>query len=262
MLQIRHVFLLIIVAAGLTATALAPPFSQDTHYHHFADSRTLLGIPNCLDVMSNLGFILAGVIGFAWQRRRADLTLTLARWMQSYCVSLVLVGLGSIYYHLAPSNHTLVWDRLPMTVAFSLFFCLILASHLSIRLASAVLPLMLAGGVSATLYWYHSEMTGEGDLRFYAAFQFLPMLLAILILLLFPSTHLKKPALAMTLLLYVLAKLAEQGDASIYALTGIMSGHTLKHLLAAIGAWSVILAAPARHASSHRSPFPEYGTAQ
>lgn len=262
MLQIRHVFLLIIVAAGLTVTALTPPFSQDPHYHHFADSRTLFGIPNCLDVMSNLGFILAGVIGFALQRRRGDLTPPLAHWMRSYCVSLVLVGLGSIYYHLAPSNHTLVWDRLPMTVTFSLFFCLILASHLSIRLATTVLPLMLAGGVMATLCWYHSEIAGEGDLRFYAAFQFLPMLLAILILLLLPCRELRKPALAMTLILYALAKLAEMSDTGIYAFTGFMSGHTLKHLLAAIGAWCVILAAPARHASCRRSAFPEYGTAQ
>lgn len=261
-IDIRHVLLLIIVAAGITATALTPAFPQDPHFHDFADKRPLLGIPYCMDVMSNLGFLLAGVLGMALQRQRRWLSQPLARLLLAYCGSLVLVGAGSIYYHLDPSNHTLLWDRLPMTITFSLFFCLILASHLSTRLAFRLLPLMLATGVMTTLYWYHSELAGAGDLRFYAAFQFLPMLLAIVILLLFPSRELRKPALAMTLLLYILAKLAEVEDAGIFALTGFMSGHTLKHLLAAVGAWCVIIAAPARHASSARSPFPEYGTAQ
>lgn len=244
MLDIRHVILLIVTAAGLTTTVLTPPFPQDPHFHQFVDTRPLLGIPNCMNVISNLSFIVAGVMGLASLSRRGNgLAQPLTYMMLAYCVSLLLVALGSIYYHLSPTNHSLLWDRLPMTITFSLFFCLVLASHFSMRLAHGLLLPMLLTGTFTTLYWYYTETAGAGDLRFYAAFQFLPMLLAMLILLLFPSRTLKKPALAMTLMLYVLAKLAEITDADIYTLTGFISGHTVKHLLAATGAWYVVRAA-------------------
>ena len=261
MIDVRHITLLVTLTGGVAATLLAAPFAQDPHYHQFADTRHLLGIPFCLDVLSNLGFALAGLCGLFTLHSITHLPTVMKRWLIAYCWSLLLVAAGSAYYHLAPSNQTLVWDRLPMTFAFSLFFGLMIASHLSIALAKKVLPWLVLAGAGSVMYWHHSEVTGAGDLRFYAAFQFLPMVLSLMMLLLFPSRDLAKTSLALTLLLYALAKLAELGDGTIYAATGSLSGHTLKHLLAAAGAWTVIQAAQARYAFADRSPSRESGTA-
>lgn len=262
MFDLRHLSLLLIFTTGLTVTLLTPPFAQQADYHQFADNRALLGIPWCMDVISNLGFMLAGLSGLFFQRRFAAMPYPFNRWLPWYCLSLIAVGLGSIYYHLAPSNHTLLWDRLPMTVTFSLFFCLVMASHVSINMALRMLPVMIVSGIASTLYWYTSEVNHAGDLRFYAAFQFLPMLLAILMLIQFPATILKKRWLTLTLAMYALAKILEHADIAIFSHTGFISGHTLKHLVAAIGACGVILSAVARYAFSRRSPFPESETAR
>lgn len=251
MIDVRHITLLITLTGGLAATLLATPFAQDPHYHQFADTRHLLGIPFCLDVLSNVGFALAGFSGLFSLHHNTHLPDLMKRWLQAYCWSLLMVAAGSTYYHLAPSNQTLVWDRLPMTLAFSLFFCLMVASHLTMTLAKTLLPWMMLAGAGSVTYWYHSEMTGTGDLRFYAAFQFLPMVLSLLMLLLFPSRWLAKGPLVWTLGLYVLAKLAEQADQQIFTLTGLFSGHSLKHLLAAAGAWAALQAARRLPATSH-----------
>lgn len=251
MIDVRHITLLVTLTGGFAATLLATPFAQDPHYHQFADTRHLLGIPFCLDVLSNLGFALAGFCGLFTLRSSTHLPTVMKRWLIAYCWSLLLVAAGSAYYHLAPSNQTLVWDRLPMTFAFSLFFGLIVASHLSIALAKKLLPWLMLAGAGSVMYWHHSEMAGAGDLRFYAAFQFLPMVLSLVMLLLFPSRWLAKGPLVWTLGLYVLAKLAEQADQQIFTLTGLFSGHSLKHLLAAAGAWAALQAARRLPATSH-----------
>ena len=52
--------LMVISLAGLL---LLPPISQDQSYHQFADQRTLLGVPNFWNVVSNLPFIAIGAAG-------------------------------------------------------------------------------------------------------------------------------------------------------------------------------------------------------
>jgi hypothetical protein len=55
--------LLGLMAASLAILPLLPPIPQDPSYHQFADQRTLLGIPNFWNVVSNLPFVLVGAIG-------------------------------------------------------------------------------------------------------------------------------------------------------------------------------------------------------
>src|SRR5262245_15202615 len=50
-----------IVALGLVFCL--SPIPQDLSYHTFADDRTMLGVPNFLNVASNLPFIVVGVLG-------------------------------------------------------------------------------------------------------------------------------------------------------------------------------------------------------
>jgi hypothetical protein len=56
------------ILAGVTllvtaAAMFAPRIAQPLSYHHFADQRSWLGIPNFGDVASNLGFAVVGLWG-------------------------------------------------------------------------------------------------------------------------------------------------------------------------------------------------------
>lgn len=220
-----------IAAAVIVGLALQGAISQDSAYHLFADRRGLWAIPNFCNVASNLPFIAAGLYGLYWLRRgRPGYGLQPLRPAYTvFFVSVCLVSAGSGYYHLDPSDATLVWDRLPMTVAFMAFFSLVLGEHVNSRLASCLLMPLLLLGVASVFWWWYS-----GDLRLYVLVQFLPFLLIPAIMLLYPS-HLPGAAWTWAVLAaYVAAKLLELFDVSLYEALGI-SGHALKHVVSALG---------------------------
>ena len=233
----RHRLLIVLSIAAVVAIFLLPRIPQDPAYHAFADALTLLSIPNALNVLSNLFFAWVGVEG-CYRLVKLDNLAIEAQIRQVYVIffaSLVLVALGSGYYHLTPDNQSLVWDRLPMTIAFMSFFTILCAERLSLNLAKKMYPLLLIAGIASVAYWHFSEAVGRGDLRPYALLQFLPILLIPLILLLFPSRHDRSADIWWFLAWYLAAKLFEMLDAEIYQLLAVISGHSLKHLAAAMG---------------------------
>lgn len=243
--------------AALLAVMLVHPMKQNSIYHAFADQRMLLGIPNFWNVITNLPFLVIGVCGLLGLRAGSlQGSLSSARscyWV--FFLGVTFVAFGSGYYHWAPSNFSLVWDRLPMTMAFMAFFCAILAEYVSIPTARRLLPLLLLAGPAAVLYWYLGERYGNGDLRWYALVQFLPMLLLPLILLVYQPSL--KPAgyLWAVLGAYALSKFAEYWDASIFSWTGgLISGHSIKHLLAGLGTYAFLLALRRRRPASVLPP--------
>ncbi|MFO1418886.1 MAG: ceramidase domain-containing protein [Methylotetracoccus sp.] len=235
----RTLMLLAVSATAICAMALLPPIRQDPGYHLFADRRTWLGIPNFANVVSNLGFVLVGLLGLAGLRgpnpTRAIVSSLLPAY-RTFFVGFALIGAGSAYYHLAPTNASLVWDRIPMSVSFMAFVAIIVGEHMNERFALRLLPALIALGVGSVMYWYAMELRGAGDLRLYGLVQFLPMVLVPLILLTFPSVFNGVGYLWGMLAAYVLAKLAEMGDDGLYRMLGF-SGHTLKHLIAAAAGW-------------------------
>jgi len=227
----RECLLGALTVGGIAAAFLFSPIPQDPAYHEFADRRTLFGIPNFLDVISNLPFVLVGVYGLGRLSRLQPSSPRSAYIV--FCVGVFFVGFGSAYYHYSPSTQTLVWDRLPMTVAFMALFSMVVRDRISEALGNGLLwPLVLAGAASVG-YWYWSEQQGQGDLRAYAVIQFLPILLMPLMLIICSGKGLRTPWLWGTLGLYALAKVTEHFDKVIYATTGIVSGHSIKHVLAA-----------------------------
>ena len=213
------------------------PIPQDPHYHVFADEFTLFNIPNALNVLTNLFFVWAGVEGLYRLVKLNSLTIE-EKIRPAYVVffaSLILVALGSGYYHLSPDNASLVWDRLPMTLGFMSFFTILCAERLSLTLAQRLFPILLAAGIGSVVYWHFTEQAGNGDLRPYVLVQFLPILLTPLILLLFPSRYDRARDLWWFLGWYLFAKILEWLDAELYELLGVISGHGLKHVAAAIG---------------------------
>ncbi len=237
------------LAAGLVLAFTRPPFAQDPAYHLFADARVIAGVPNFWNVVTNLPFLLVGAFGLArlGRLRRPDLRLEVL----VFASGVALVALGSAFYHLAPSNASLVWDRLPMTVGFMALFSLIVRDRLQESLGRRALWPLLGLGATSVAYWYATELQGAGDLRFYFVVQFLPMLLIPLILLTGPGGGgLRSAWLWATLAIYLLAKQAEAHDRALYEATALLSGHSLKHLIAACAVLCALLAAlRPRHAA-------------
>ncbi len=219
------------------------PIAQDASYHLFADGQTKMGIPNAWNVLSNIPFVIIGILGFVIVRRYLpEKSCTVYKIpVLIFFIGLILTGLGSAYYHLSPTNETLLWDRLPMTVSFMAFFSFILWFHLSQRLGRAVLWPLLFIGVLSVFYWSYTEAMGFGDLRFYAVVQFLPIILIPLILLLFPVSRYQQKYIWLILGLYLTAKLVENYDTDIYDVLGV-SGHTIKHVIASFSGIAFLLA--------------------
>jgi hypothetical protein len=228
----KQALLLAVAGTALIAAFFVDRIPQDPAYHAFLDGRTLLEIPNFWNVATNLPFLAVGVAGLLHAREAA-----LPRHFVVYCAGVALVALGSAWYHLAPSNPALVFDRLPMTVAFMAMFAAVVADRVSLPLGQALLWPCVAIGIGSIGWWHWTETAGAGDLLPYAFVQFLPMLLIPLMLLLFRGELLAARWLWAALGAYVLAKVAEYFDGAIYALGGFLSGHSLKHLLAALAAW-------------------------
>lgn len=220
--------------ASLIATALLPPIPQPQSYHHFADQRTVLGIARGLDVLSNLAFLASGLLGLLFAAKFASALDSGTRWaFATLFIGLILTSVGSAYYHLAPDNQRLVFDRLPMVIAMAGCGAAVLTDRFGGKAVWAVAPL-LATGLWTVYQWNASEAAGHGDLRWYALYQGLIILTGILLLWMFPSRNRATLVFVIAVAGNVLAKLFELLDKPIYALGGIVSGHTLKHLCAGL----------------------------
>jgi hypothetical protein len=240
----RVALLITLTAAGLIGLLFVPPFAQDTTYHDFADQRKMGNVPHALNVLSNLPFVVFGLWGVTdlVRRRRPDLPAWQWWLFLILFVFVALTGFGSAYYHAQPDNDTLYWDRLPLTVVFMAFFCLILADRVSPAAGPWLLAPLILSGVGSVTYWHVTELRGAGDVRFYAFVQFFPILTIPLVLLFFPARRYRTQDLIAVLAWYLLAKLLELLDREVYSASGFVSGHTLKHLAASIGAlWVWVL---------------------
>jgi ceramidase len=236
----RRLLIAVVSVAAIAAAFWLDRIPQDPGYHVFADRNTLFGIPNFWNVATNLPFLFVGLAGFTRRSRLKEQALHTQ--YAVFCIGAALVGLGSAYYHWAPSTPTLVWDRLPMTVAFMALFSAVIQDRVSESLGRVLLWPLVIAGFATIAWWYWSELAGRGDLRPYAVVQFLPMLLIPLVLLLFSGRGLRDGWLWSSLAAYALAKVAEYFDAAIYGFAGFLSGHSIKHLLGAIAVWLAIRA--------------------
>lgn len=217
-------------AAGLIAAcfAIAPPIAQDPRYHAFADARTLLGVPNFWNVISNVPFFLVVLYGIRAIRSR---TAFVEPWERiAYCALLAgtaAAGAGSTYYHLHPDNARLFWDRLPMTVVFMSLVAATIGERINMKAGRLLLLPVVLLGLGSVLYWRSS-----GDLRLYCVVQFGTMLAVPLILAVFPSRYSAAGRMWFVVVLYVLAKIAELLDHEIASVVAT-GGHPWKHLAAA-----------------------------
>ena len=231
----RGRIILALTALCAVAAFFFPAISQPTSYHDFADHRAELGIANFFDVASNVAFLLTGLAGL-WivANPRTRFEETSERWPYAvFFAGVLLTALGSGYYHLAPDNERLFWDRLPMTVAFMSLIAAQVGDRVDPRAGRILLLPMLLVGAASVVYWRATERAGAGNVVPYGILQGYSVLVLLLIARWLPSRYTRGDDLYWVFAGYVLAKLAELLDAPILAIGHVVSGHTLKHLIAA-----------------------------
>jgi len=237
---------LVLTAVGITVLAVilfVPPLHQDVSYHSFADQRTIWNIPNFLNVASNLPFLAVGFLALWFieiQSRNRQIFLDprerWSYWILFAGVSLTAVGSG--YYHWAPDGDRLVWDRLPMAVSFMAFFAAMLSERIKVDVGIWLLGPLVLLGVGSVVNWHWTN-----DLRLYAAVQYYPLAIIPVMLWWCPPRYTGTGFIWGALGWYLLAKILELSavDHGLFSLGHLVSGHTLKHLAAAAGAFWIYL---------------------
>lgn len=244
---LRHVPLAVtIVLSG--ALLIHGPIAQLDHYHDFADSSVFAGIPHAGDVLSNIAFGLIAVWGIVrlWPlRQHAALK---AGWSgyRLFLIALLLTAFGSSYYHLAPDNTRLIWDRLPIALACAGLLAAVRSENVPDAHAGRAAIALSLCAVASVGWWAWTDRHGVGDLRPYLLLQGLPLILIPLWQTIHRAPRADRLAFGAALLLYIAAKIAELHDRELLAALGIMSGHTLKHLLAAAAADVIVTRLVAR----------------
>ena len=247
-----------IVSLGvLLVAALAPPIPQPQGYHRFADDRSFFGIPNFFNVISNLPFFQVGAAGLVFllyeRNSKANPSFITRDERWPYLIlfmSVALTAVGSAYYHLAPDNDRLMWDRLPLAVAVTALLSAQLVERVSPQTGLRMMPALVGIGAASVLYWHWSEREGAGNLNFYIVVQFYSLLVILLLAIFFRSPYPGAASIYIALIWYAVAKLTEIADHQIYNMGQLISGHTAKHVLAACGVYCVL------HMLKTRRPTP------
>ena len=219
------------------AAVFVPPMPQPLSYHAFADCREFWSIPNFFNVISNLPFLVGGGLGLVIILRGSGSFIEQRESLPYifFFLGALLTSFGSAYYHLAPDNPRLVWDRLPMTLGFAGLVSAALMERTDARLGLRALWPLLIVGAGTVLYWYATERMNSGNVIPYGAYQGWSILVIVLLIALYPAPRYSHGGLLVwAAVWYALAKVFETFDLGVYRLTGfLLSGHTVKHLLAA-----------------------------
>jgi hypothetical protein len=207
------------------AMLLAGPIAQPAGYHAFADGRALLGLANAADVLSNLGFLLVGWYGLLRVRpTRPGHTM--------FFVAILMTAFGSSWYHLAPDNARLLWDRLPIALACMSLLAASLQDAFPARCAPLPTLALLYGLGAASVFWW----SATGNLGPYLLLQLAPLVLVPVLQWQAEAPSAQRRAFGVAIGLYVLAKLCELADGAVLGAIHVLSGHTLKHLFATLAA--------------------------
>lgn len=225
----------VLVTFALCGLLLAcGPIAQLPNYHQFADRSVLAGLPHAADVLSNIGFAVVAIWGLLRLRRMPEAAGR--HGYRLFLAALLMTAIGSAFYHLAPDNARLVWDRLPIALACAGLLAAVRAECLSKPDSRAAAWSLGIFAVLSVAWWHVTEQNRAGDLRPYLLLQTLPLVLIPLWQFIYRAPRRDQLAFGCALALYVAAKFAELNDHMLLAAFGVISGHTIKHLLAAAAA--------------------------
>jgi len=226
-----EVLIVLITSVIVVVLFIHPPIEQSLMYHNFSDSKRVFEIPNFWNVLTNVPFLLVGFLGLL----RLKVFAKDHRQYLIFFVGVILVSVGSGYYHLNPSNDTLVWDRLPMTIAFMTLLSILISEFIGDSLGRKMLLPLLGLGLGSILWWVLMK-----DLRLYVIVQFVPILIIPILLIFFRSQHDSIRTYWFVLIAYLAAKILEHFDSFFYEYFRF-SGHSLKHLVSAVALFKLYL---------------------
>jgi hypothetical protein len=226
----------------VVAVALLPPLPEPEVFRRLADERNLFGIPNFLNVASNLPLLVIGAWGLDFVARGRESSHAFAvpteRWPYALCfLGVALSAVGSTYYHLAPDGATLFWDRLPMALGFMALLSAVIVERIDAKAGLRLLVPFLVAGAASVVYWRWSMLHATENLLPYAIVQYGTIAAILVMALRFPSRYTRGSDIFGVMAIYGAAKVAEVLDAQAYALGQVVSGHTLKHLVAALAVY-------------------------
>ena len=229
----RQAWLLVAIALALFAAlrAVVGPLPQDPVYHMFADTRAWGSLPRAADVLSNGAILAAGLAGVVlW--RRVHVAADERPIYALFVFAVVATACGSAWYHAAPSDARLVWDRLPMTLVIAAIFTFVLADRVRPALAKAW-PTFAVLGAASVLWWAWTNRGDGGDLMLYVVVRAGAGLVILLLLLSRSGRHTHGGWLIAAVVFDIVMTACELMDREIFAATrGFISGHSMKHLLA------------------------------
>jgi hypothetical protein len=232
---------LLVVCLALLALALfGPEANQPSNYHAFADQRRFFGLPFAMDVLSNAAFLAVGIAGIACLIAYPRRALTNVQRAMSilFVAGLLLTALASAWYHLRPDDANLAIDRSGMAVAFAGLLGLAAAGRVSERAGAALGLAVLLAAPLAIKYWIATDNVFP-----WGVLQGGGMGLILWASLLRPRSKALDVRWSLVILAYAAAKLFELNDDAVYQLSGhLVSGHTLKHLFAALAGCPVVVA--------------------
>ena len=245
----RRVAVALVVAFLTVAVvaAIAFPVTRTPAFHFYADQRTWLGIPHAGDVLSNLPFVIAGVWGLT---RARELFARLA------CIGVIAIGVGSGAYHVAPDDTTLALDWGPIALALMLVTAAVIDDRLGSRAGRIALVIGPLLAVASVVSWIAAGGTGDGatdpagSVTPYGAVQAIGIALPALLALIVPGAIPRMPLL-LAVALFATARLCAARDRELLDAIGV-SGHSLKHIVAAGAAALALAALTARGARGAR----------
>ncbi|HZW12547.1 MAG TPA: hypothetical protein VFF81_05065 [Noviherbaspirillum sp.] len=248
--RLLAIFPILLTLAACAGLLLHGPITQPLQYHEFADQSLLLGMPHAADVISNIGFALVALWGWVRLHPYSGHAAIVQGWpgYRLFLVGLMLTAAGSGFYHLAPDNWRLIWDRLPIALACAGLLVAVRAETKRAKNAEAEAVWFGLFAIASVAWWVVTN-----DLRPYLLLQFLPIVLIPLWQLAASSARRDRIAFGIALLLYIVAKAAELHDHQLLAALGVASGHTLKHLLATLAA-GVLVGRLVRRVRESRMP--------
>jgi hypothetical protein len=238
-LQPREKLLLAFILSLITIATISSPISELHGYLNFADQREALGLPRAMDVVSNLPFAGAGLIGLylVLQRPSEAQPKHLKAFATIFFVGLIVTSIGSAWFHLQPlEGGRLAADRLGMLMAFTGLIGLAGALKVTLRAGYFLVGVVAVAGASA-IYLSHTN----GNVLPWAVVQFGGLTLILIFATLKSARNQPSIDLWWVVVVYAAAKGLEMADQPVFDWTQhLVSGHSLKHIVASLAAWPVI----------------------
>jgi hypothetical protein len=228
-------FVVVGACAAAAVVAIAMPVTRTPAFHHYADQRTWLGVPHAGDVLSNLPFVVVAL----WALRRARGWLT-----RLACAGVAAIGVGSATYHVAPSDLTLALDWGPIALGLMFITAVVIDDRLGARAGRIALVVGAAFAIGSVAIWKLGGGTHGGTVTPYGAVQALGIALPALVALIARGRIPVRPLL-LAVLWFAFARLCAANDQQLLDAVGI-SGHSLKHIAAAIASGFALSAITSR----------------